>query len=1195
MEKTSRPADTPSDTTAHFRDMLTRIQEENRRLKHRVERVEKQLALTNSQLLHYRNHPFFQIGEAMVQVFTRPWGLWCLPGRLYNAVRAARVLKSRPALSMPSWFTNAPPASRSVDEKRTICSVKGFSEDAYKSSAHYLAALRRLRMMTIMDEFSFHAFSLECHAQQVTPQNWRETLATFKPQILMVESAWLGEGGAWHNRVNHPGPEFEALLAACREAMVPTVFWNKEDPVHFQTFINTASLFDHVFTTDLECIPRYQSLLGHRRVYLLPFACQPKTHNPVEIGVRKDAACFAGAYYVRYPERTRDLEHFVETLPCILPVEIYDRNFGKNDANYAFPPSYQPLIVGNLPAHAMDKAYKGYNFAINLNSIKQSQTMFARRIFELLACNTLTISNDSVGVRLLFGNLVLCGDDALEHVDTLSRLRENPIQLEKLRLWGLRRVMSEHTVTDRLAHVLACVGNTPARTLWPSVRVIAAADTLGGCKRLIAQFNRQHFSERTLWLVVSDAIDYETDSPNIVLIRETAARARLVVEDDDWYAVMVDGDYYGPHYLTDLVSATRFAASECIGKTEYFAIESDGTLSRREEGQAFRYQEHMPLRRAFVRSRVLAGESLGMVLEAPESRILQLRALAIDAFSYCENANVPTAELLETVDFSKPLQTGISMHELNRFVKTLKPESQPDMPMPMLAGKTMARWLRVTDARVDLSENPAGLALASSLQEGQHLYAVFQHDFALNECVLLENRLDFHLDTTPGLHLQAVIWFINARGEKNGHIIKSVNTNHTVFIPENTARLRIGLRIQGSGRALVHGLIMGHKPLFKPLAARSDTLLLTNHYPSTSDLYRNAFVHSRVLAYHEAGKAVDVFRLRENMALQFHTFEGILCASADLTVLDAALESGQYKTVLVHFLDESLWKVLKKYIERVRVVVWVHGAEIQPVSRRMFNHTTPETLARATLKSEQRMRFWRELFSAFPNNLHVVFVSAHFAREVFADTGITLSPSAFSIIHNPIQTDRFVYVPKPASQRMRVLSIRPYASRTYANDLTVRAILALSEHPEFLQFEFLLTGDGALFEETLEPLRSFTNVRIERGFLEQKAIAALHREYGIFLCPTRMDTQGVSRDEAMASGLVPVTTSAGAIPEFVDEHCGVVVPLEDWQAMADALLHLYHHPHLFEKLSKAAAERVRAQSCHTRMIARELALPGMRD
>ena len=52
----------------------------------------------------------------------------------------------------------------------------------------------------------------------------------------------------------------------------------------------------------------------------------------------------------------------------------------------------------------------------------------------------------------------------------------------------------------------------------------------------------------------------------------------------------------------------------------------------------------------------------------------------------------------------------------------------------------------------------------------------------------------------------------------------------------------------------------------------------------------------------------------------------------------------------------------------------------------------------------------------------------------------------------------------------------------------------------------------------------------------------MHKKNGIFMVPTRLDSQGVSRDEAMSSGLVPITNNVAAIPEFVDDTCGMLAP-----------------------------------------------------
>jgi glycosyltransferase involved in cell wall biosynthesis len=138
--------------------------------------------------------------------------------------------------------------------------------------------------------------------------------------------------------------------------------------------------------------------------------------------------------------------------------------------------------------------------------------------------------------------------------------------------------------------------------------------------------------------------------------------------------------------------------------------------------------------------------------------------------------------------------------------------------------------------------------------------------------------------------------------------------------------------------------------------------------------------------------------------------------------------------------------------------------------------------------------------------------------------------------------------------------------------------------------EFRMIGDGALFDTVLSPLREFRNVYIEQRFLKQDEIAALHKEYGIFLCPTRMDAQGVSRDEAMSSGLVPVTNAVTAIPEFVDEVSGILAPGDDALAMAEGIERLYNDSTLFTNMSFAAAQRVRRQCAKDVLIKIELKL-----
>jgi glycosyltransferase involved in cell wall biosynthesis len=302
------------------------------------------------------------------------------------------------------------------------------------------------------------------------------------------------------------------------------------------------------------------------------------------------------------------------------------------------------------------------------------------------------------------------------------------------------------------------------------------------------------------------------------------------------------------------------------------------------------------------------------------------------------------------------------------------------------------------------------------------------------------------------------------------------------------------------------------------------------------------------------------------------------------------LGSGKYRHVLVHFLDADMWEVLGDSINDIKVTVWVHGADIQPWYRRKFNIETPEQEKVAKEKSEERMAFWRGILSPMHKNLQLVFVSNYLAEEVMEDLGFRLPDGQYHIIHNPINTDLFSYQEKDPELRKKILSIRPYASRAYANDLTVKCILDLSKESFFGELEFRIVGDGKLFDETVEPIRNFDNIIIEKKFLSQQEIAELHKQYGIFLCPSRMDTQGVSRDEAMSSGLIPVTTNAGAIPEFVNGENGFVVTQESHSELAKAVKTLYADSRLFVSLSQISSESARAKSGYKITVPKEIKL-----
>ena len=100
-----------------------------------------------------------------------------------------------------------------------------------------------LRVGVILDEFSAESFGFEWSLHPLSSTKWSAELDGL--DFVFIESAWNGNDGAWKFKLtgaSGPSPEVTDLLAECRRLGIPTVFWNKEDPPHFEDFLPLRTL-----------------------------------------------------------------------------------------------------------------------------------------------------------------------------------------------------------------------------------------------------------------------------------------------------------------------------------------------------------------------------------------------------------------------------------------------------------------------------------------------------------------------------------------------------------------------------------------------------------------------------------------------------------------------------------------------------------------------------------------------------------------------------------------------------------------------------------------------------------------------------------------------------------------------------------------------------------------------------------------
>ncbi|WP_227423304.1 glycosyltransferase family protein [Pengzhenrongella sicca] len=536
-----------------------------------------------------------------------------------------------------------------------------------------------LRVAVILDDFSRLAFRYEWAQVEITPNDWRESLEAAPIDLLFVESAWAGNRGAWKYHLtgtSAPRPAIRELLEWCRAHGVPTVFWNKEDPAHFEDFLDVARLFDQVFTTDENCLPAYREALGHGRVDVLSFAAQPAIHNPVRSGAGHQArdVAFAGMYFGhKFPERRGQLDLLLgaalrASSRMDTGLEIFSRQLG-GDATYQFPAPFDERVVGSLDYPQMLSAYRAYKVFLNVNSVTSSPSMCARRIFEITASGTPVVSTPSVAIGRFFPEAevpqVATPDDA-EH--TLRALVRSPELRDRMVHLAQRRIWSEHTYGHRVGTVLDAVGlATPHAPSRPSVSALVSTNRPGQLDHVLRTVGAQTSIDVELALLTHGfelpdqelrARAREAGVHHLVLLHAEPSVSlgeclNLLVgaASGDLVAKMDDDDLYGAQYLSDQAYALAYSGAEVVGKqAHYLRLEAtDATLLRFAERE-HRYTDFVAGPTLLTSRALAAAQPFPPVFRGEDSGFLQ----AVGA----SGATIYSADRFNFVQVRKAKATG---------------------------------------------------------------------------------------------------------------------------------------------------------------------------------------------------------------------------------------------------------------------------------------------------------------------------------------------------------------------------------------------------------------------------------------------------------------------------------------------------------------------------------------------------------
>lgn len=321
-----------------------------------------------------------------------------------------------------------------------------------------------LKIALVADYFTTVSLAAQCRVRSLTPDNYREVLCKWRPDVLFAESAFHGVAEEWryklakqpkYMRLSKPRT-IGRLVSLARERGIPSAFWNKDDGAFFEEFLDVARLFPYVFTTDNTCVPRYKKALSREsRVAVLPMPYQPAFHHFTGFAAEKNEGCFVGSYYTKIlNSRRRFLDMvFAACDTARMPLHVFDRNSNRLSRllEFRFPRHAQLRLHPHVPYEATASLYKRHIFSLNVNSVTDSDTMCSRRLLEILACGGLLVTNTSPAVQREFGEFCYVVENAEQAAELFGRLRYGATATDKERAAaGAAHVRSRHTWECRL-------------------------------------------------------------------------------------------------------------------------------------------------------------------------------------------------------------------------------------------------------------------------------------------------------------------------------------------------------------------------------------------------------------------------------------------------------------------------------------------------------------------------------------------------------------------------------------------------------------------------------------------------------------------------------------------------------------------------------------------------------------------------
>jgi len=411
----------------------------------------------------------------------------------------------------------------------------------------------KLKVAVIADiyMFNFYKDAFE-DCTYITPDNFPQVLSRGIHAIIYT-TCWKGiNDEEWRGLKFREKPKnaLNKILNHAHSNSIPSIFQSIEDPSNFEYFLPIAKLFDYVFTTDFDCIERYKEALGHNNVFYGEYGANPQQNNP--IGCRRNiynAVFFAGSYPERYKERCEDMQiAFDSIIQSGGSLAIADRNYDSTADDICYPKKYKDYLYPPIQHSTLQKVHKLFRYSLNFNSIKNSPTMCAMRVYELQAQGIGIISNYAKSVYNKFPLMRILANEQNLSFELLDE--ESPEEYE-IKVLALRNILATNTSYQIISKMLRNATFKIPDQDTSAVCIICKART----KEVLNSYSTQSYN-------------------NCILIEESELHGwsefclQNKIRFFGWFSQY---KLYGSGYIQDLINGFKYTDSSFICKSKTMA------------------------------------------------------------------------------------------------------------------------------------------------------------------------------------------------------------------------------------------------------------------------------------------------------------------------------------------------------------------------------------------------------------------------------------------------------------------------------------------------------------------------------------------------------------------------------------------------------------------------------------------------